>query len=279
MHTQPTDSLVAHMNADFGLDLPLGEGSGQSRDDPVEVTTSDATEAYLAEIVFVETLFNVQNVHWRYLKTKLIQPEGVQKIHQVKFEVKFVEGQNVITETRNFYFDVSGVYFDIPGRPQPKQTISAPFDSSLPKHLGWMHFQKLIDNESSTPGMGVTLNYRSPGSYMGVYIYDKQQSEMLATPTTELVEAELDEAAQNLHIVTPSLRETSRDEKNGLQVRIFADEQTRSLIGLTVLRSCFVKFRITIPDGNERFHVETAYQSMMELINALNVLSAQKVDR
>jgi len=275
MESPRKESLAASMKEDFGIDLPLGNGRGQSRCDPVEVVTKDATQAYFAEIKYVQTLFEIQKVHWRYLKTNRLTGEGNKPLHQTQFEVKFPEGANIVTETRNFYFDVSQVHFDVPGRPQKKCQVPYPFNAGMPEHLAWMHFQAITNNEAEEPGMGSTLNYQSPSSYMGVYIYDKQLGGVLANPTDELLSAEMEDAAKNVADLNPHITEISRDECEGVKLRIYRNGDSRSLLGVTVALSCFVKFRITIPEGNDRFHVETAYQSMIALLKAVKQIELQ----
>ncbi len=93
---------------DFGKNLPIAGGLGQSVEEPIRITTSDPVEAGLAQLEIARCIYGMNGWYWRATESTTI-PSSSGLFEKFSSEVKYAEGHEIITEKRNFYFDISGV--------------------------------------------------------------------------------------------------------------------------------------------------------------------------
>jgi hypothetical protein len=159
------------LKKDFGLDLNIAGGTGQSADDPIVVKSSSESEASKTEFLVLRGLGKGRGIHWRSLGTAIVS-SSPGSIIQRKIETKDARPEQVISQVENYYFRRS----EAPPSSSPPyadfiahndQTISVEF----PYELSWLHFGELVDYESRQPGMGYSLAYNAPGIKATVYVY------------------------------------------------------------------------------------------------------------
>lgn len=124
------------------------------------------------------------------------------RIEKMSCEIKFIEGDQVITETRNFYFDLSAVRLQSDEvLPNTYVSLGDRFGVSLPWQLGWFHFDRLIDNETDNPGLGMSVAYSAPEAKLMIYAYDKEQSQTIIDQPDESVLKEFNQATKDFEVV------------------------------------------------------------------------------
>lgn len=98
-----TDSAITirdQIRKDFGVDLPILDGNGQSIDDPIVIDPNykDWSEV---EYSYIKLVNQGLNRSWRIIKQTLLEHNG-RKIDQLKLKVDGDE-KNIY----NYYFDVT----------------------------------------------------------------------------------------------------------------------------------------------------------------------------
>ena len=101
-------TLREMLHKDFGIDLPIAGGWGQSADDPILLTSQDPDEAALVQLEIARRIYGVQGWYWRQIERTSAGVVGAD-IEKFSSEVKYIEGDQVVTEKRNLYFDLSSV--------------------------------------------------------------------------------------------------------------------------------------------------------------------------
>ena len=91
---------------EFKKNLPISGGIGQSLDEPIVITTSDPEDAALTQLEVARCIYGFNGRYWRLIERTAV-PTDVGRIEKMSCEIKFIEDDQVITETRNFYFDLS----------------------------------------------------------------------------------------------------------------------------------------------------------------------------
>ncbi len=93
---------------DWGTGLPISGGSGQSRENPIIVTATDADTVALSQLLTLRGLGRGRGIFWRSISRALLgeQWPGVEQ-----FTIKAVEltDTQVITQTEHYYFNVSAM--------------------------------------------------------------------------------------------------------------------------------------------------------------------------
>jgi hypothetical protein len=245
-----TSAITLHdlLLRDEGADLPIRGGFGQSRDEPIVVDHSDPELVGETQMLVLRGLSRGRGIFWRCLARNLLGDKWP-GIEQFKIETVELTASKLITQTENYYFDLSGM---IAGG--ATGTHSAPicyYDNSglcFPYEIGWLHFNDIIDNEPQAPGLGVTLRYGAPGIKGTVFVYDRQRRDIPSNINDPWVQAEFEEA---------SVAATMRSEvapwpeplPNGAYlVRYWAlgdDAQDATVLWMAVARGKLVKARLT----------------------------------
>ena len=158
------------LKRDFGLDLDIAGGSGQSREDPIHVLSSSGVDASRTEFLVLRGLCMGRGVLWRTLRVGFVPNTA---IVQRKIETKEVQETEIITQTENYYFI----------RPNAErigdQSISQYYiygdnviDLGFPYEISWLHFDGFVDyREKGRSDLGYSLEYGAPGIKATLYMY------------------------------------------------------------------------------------------------------------
>src|SRR6185437_234875 len=96
-------SLKQLLLRDWGTDLPICGGFGQSREDPVIVTATDPLNIAQTEMLVLRGLGRGRGVFWRMLERNLLGPSWP-GVEQLKIEVVQLTADQIITTSENYYF-------------------------------------------------------------------------------------------------------------------------------------------------------------------------------
>jgi len=99
-------NLRAMLKEDFGIDLPISGGTGNSRDRPVVIQYRVPNDYVAVEHTVLRCLGIGRRVKWKLLQQALIEHNG-RKLDQMKIETERTTDTQVITQIENYYFDVS----------------------------------------------------------------------------------------------------------------------------------------------------------------------------
>lgn len=169
--TLPANRIKEMLHRDFGYELDIAGGSGQSKDDPMIINASTLEQASHTELLFLRGLGRGRKVFWRLLETNLVDEAG-KILVQRKIETKEFTQDKIIVQTENYYFD------------RAKAPVSAGANIGLdiahtdvaigiafPSEIGWLHFENIVDYEGRQPGLGYSLAYNAPAFTATVYVY------------------------------------------------------------------------------------------------------------
>jgi hypothetical protein len=99
-------NLRAMLKEDFGIDLPISGGIGNSRDGPVVIHYRVPNDYVAVEHTVLRCLGTGRRVEWKLLQQTLIEHNG-RKLDQMKIETKETTDTEIITQIENYYFDVT----------------------------------------------------------------------------------------------------------------------------------------------------------------------------
>ncbi len=188
---------------DFGKDLPISGGEGQRIDDPIRLMVGDAIVAARTQFDVVKCIYEATNRYWRIVERSLLS-ELDRRTEQFKISSRFADGESIIEEVRNIYFDTSAINL-VSQKWLPTATVSvdSPIEIDLACKIGWFSFDALVDNEANHPGQGSTLFYSAPRSKMSIYIYDNGLQDIISADPNGAVAEELSNAERDLLCLNP----------------------------------------------------------------------------
>lgn len=244
---------------DFGKNLPIAGGLGQSVDEPIQIMTSDPVQAGLAQLEIARCIYGINRWYWRATESMAV-PSSTGPLEKFSSEVKYVEGDKIVTEKRNFYFDISAV--DIP-KGQQLSNVSVPLPRmaglGLPWQLGWFHFDGLIDNEIDHPGLGSSVAYSAPQAKMTIYVYDKGMGEQIEVDPDAAAKIEYLQALSDFESMNPTAQPIREHEDGGVRLKIYDSGEVLSAVLVAPFQNIFFKLRLTLEASNEPFMVECAW--------------------
>ncbi|WP_237068009.1 hypothetical protein [Microbulbifer guangxiensis] len=167
------------------------------------------------------------------------------------------------TFTRGVYFDTRSVVGN-PCMLHPLISWRGPVDIPfLPYELGWLHFDKVLDNTSCVGGFDQTILYSGFGAKASIYIYLRSdvaaEAEAGAARAAELKRASEVLMCADLKDPWPVV------EKGPFAIKFYIDGSDITTLGVAVRGRYFVKVRLTYFDDPK----------MRELMNStLNALCA-----
>lgn len=93
---------------DFGIDLPIKGGNGNSIDNPVVIEYDKGINDYVYYMhTYVSCLCKGRNlIDWKIIKQSLINHKD-RKIDQIKFTYVEYENRQKYIVTENYYFDIT----------------------------------------------------------------------------------------------------------------------------------------------------------------------------
>ena len=95
---------------DFGVDLPIKGGDSNSIDNPIIIERQSMINDYIAvEYAFLKYIGIGRGIEWKVLGQELLSHNG-RKIDKIKIETIETTENEIITQTENYYFDISECY-------------------------------------------------------------------------------------------------------------------------------------------------------------------------
>ncbi len=238
-------NLKSMLHRDFGLDLMITGGFGQSPDAPIVVTAKSYEDAALTEVLVLRGIGKGRGILWRILE-KTIQKQENSWLEKVKIETKQVTEEEVITQRENYYFTVSMPSSRYKFLPMVVDIETSMTEFSLPYEIGWLHFDKLINNEPQNPGLGQTIAYGAPGIKATVYVYDKGLSNIPKGVDSPIVRNEFKEAVIDMVKLNSELELMGlSEESDTIILQNVAQGGDQGFVAMMTHQGLFVKLRIT----------------------------------
>jgi len=98
------------LKEDFGVDLPIKGGSGNSIDNPVILIKTEGPNAYVdVEYAYLKYLGLGRSIEWKTLSQELVF-HGDRKIDKLRIETKQHTDTEIITQIEAYYFDITEVF-------------------------------------------------------------------------------------------------------------------------------------------------------------------------
>jgi hypothetical protein len=239
-------SLRDLMLRDWGYDLPIAGGRGQSRDDPIVITATNPDVAAFTQMRLLQGLGRGRGIYWRCLGRKLVGEER-HGIEQFKIETIELTPTQKITQVENYYFDLSALAHE--WRLVEGALHFQRLDLRIPCGIGWLHVDVITDNEPFAPGAGVTVSYGAPAVKATMYIYDWQRADVPEDVTHPIVRSEFERAVNDVKSVVPHIETWPDPPFDGSHLsryfKIGEDAKENSLLAITTYRRKFLKMRVT----------------------------------
>jgi hypothetical protein len=256
---------------DFGYDLNIAGGSGQSADDPIHVLSETEQDAYQTQYMVLRGIGRGRKVIWRTLEINRTSKETSQLL-QYKIETQDVSDSEIITQIENYYFLVNktistsdmGISWNKPIAHEDLEILI-----KFPRGLSWLHFGEMVDYESRTPELGYSLGYGAPGIKATIFVYPiindvsdspaylmelkKARMEIIQVHGENAIKQEWEISEEENHAVYFYIPQTEPDNISALLV--------------TELHGYFIKVRITLL--NEKFMREVAKEFHYEILNII----------
>jgi hypothetical protein len=239
---------------DFGLDLPIGSGSGSSREDPLVILTSNPDEVVLTEMLLLGCVGKVFDKLWR-VRARSIMDGRWCNLEQVKIETKQLTATQIISEAVNYYFDVSALLANKDVRPLAARGEPGYFDRSaeifFPYEVGWMHFDRAVSNEPAHQGLGQTIAYSAPQITGSIYLYSGDVDSFPDKFDPVFLASEFDAAASDILGPSPDAKTAgdcmiaSTEAGTRYLRQDFEIGPEHSVLALTVARGRYLKARVT----------------------------------
>lgn len=249
------------INSATGLELPISGGSGMAPDDPVIIETADPQAAARVQLEVVHVLSMKLGLYWNTVSKESVQ--GLfGPVEKLDYEVRRVEGEQVIGETRSMYFDLTKAV--PPGEKSPVAMIwlGERVGLSLPYELGWVHYTGMIDNEVENPGLGVSVSYAGPQLRGTLFAYDKGMERVDIRRDPAAAQEEFRAADADMARIYGDVREIRDISKPALFGKVYSVGQSISSLQLTTVQNRFLMLRLTLEPPLEQHNFACMQQSM-----------------
>ncbi len=95
------------LKKDFDVDLPIRGGNGNSIESAIIIEKQSPVNDYTGVEYYILKLIGIgRNVEWKTIQQNLMHFEG-RKIDQIKIQTKLKTKSEIITQTENYYFDIT----------------------------------------------------------------------------------------------------------------------------------------------------------------------------
>lgn len=254
--------LRAMLMRDFEKDLLISGGFGNIAADPIILTAQSAHDASWTEMEVAKCIYGQLGWHWKMLeRSKVNGPQGA--LERLSCEVRYVDDDQFVTETRSFYFDVSQVSLDqAQTTPVCGVNLGAATGMGLPYQLGWFHFDSLIDNEDNHPGLGVSVAYSAPNTKVTLYVYNKGDAAIDGVAQPEKLEEEFQSACRDFLTLNPTAEAIAENSSSNLMFRSFDVGSAYSVVTLSTAGNHFFKLRATLDPANEKYTFDCFWESV-----------------
>ena len=247
---------------DFGKDLKIAGGTGNSIDDPITLDAQSPHDASWTEMEVARCIYGSLGWHWR-----AIDRSRAGQIEKLSCEVRYAEGDEVVTEKRSFYFDVSNIGLNEQEvTPSCGLNLGAGTGMGLPYQLGWFHFDQLTNSEEAHAGMCVSVAYSAPSTKTTVYVYNKGLANIVSS-NEELLSSEFASATADILSVYPNAKQIAERRDNNLMFSAFEIETAYSIITLSAVGGHFFKVRATLDPSNEKYTFECLWESVNTILS------------
>lgn len=258
--------LSDQIQKDYNLSLPLAGGDGRSRDCPIVVTCTDPSEASFVEETIIYCLNDARQCFWRPLAKEQFT-EADRTIEVYRYEAKYVQGDQFVTEQSRLYFDITALAMTPRQTPQPYFRLAeTPF--ILPCSVGWLHFVRQVNNEGKHPGLGYTVAFTMRGAQVTLYVYNKGLSHISHAETPELFMGEFQSAVRDIHEHLKPVQENPPQFWGHAAYQSFELPGKQTALMLLTQHNHFVKVRSTV---DYRAAPEAAHL-LMESLTAVGAL-------
>jgi hypothetical protein len=247
---------------DFDIDLPISGGNGNSLAERIILETESPFSASRIEFELIKCIFDRLNYFWRIVEKTAI--DGLQsRVEKVGLEIQFAEAEQVVTERRSFYFDISRLTDEsLRSTPAGGFSLGASVGFGMPFEIGWLHFQRSFDNEAQAPGMGLTLAYGAPHIKATLYVYNKQQGLIDGFHDPKQLDDEFNIAVKDMITANPSAKLLSERSDLNLRSNSYDIEESYAVIMLTTRRNQYLKVRATISYTNDEHVFRCLWDSL-----------------
>jgi len=270
-------SLRAHLLRDFGVDLPLEGGFGE-KCSPIVVTAPDMQQAVEVQMQVLACHGKKRRVTWRLLDQQVVAPTS--RVVRTSLQTVELTATEVVTQEEGLYFSLDALptgasALDLP---LPRGFADARSGLRLPHQIGWLHYERMEDDEPEAPGLGCSAHYSVPGINASVYVYDKGRSDIPADLKSDVVLEEYRTAVRDVLTVR-------RDKGAKLVSQGFAGggtgpakfalailelhEPMMSAVMLASWNGYFVKGRVSWNASEKRRH-EIAHESIQAIMEAVH---------
>lgn len=91
---------------DFGVDLPLGGGLGNSAKDPVIIESAAGADYRQVEDDYIKYICLGRRVRWEFLQRDQLA-DGERRLEKVRIRTREITLEEIITQIENYYFDIT----------------------------------------------------------------------------------------------------------------------------------------------------------------------------
>jgi len=176
---------------DFGYELDIAGGTGQSKDDPIHVLSPLEKDVIHTESLVLRGIGKGRGILWRTLQTELV--DGTEII-QRKIETKEASETEIITQVENYYF----LRKNIPSHSESSKDIvflDEQAGIAFPYEISWLHYDGITDYSTQGKGeLGYSLAYNAPEIKATIYVYPK----VVSNTETNVLEGELEVALADI---------------------------------------------------------------------------------
>lgn len=256
---------------DFKIDLPISGGTGQSINDSIVINTPLKDVASRVEMDVIRCINLKLGRHWRLIGKQHISNTHQTQIEKVRYESKYVEDDQVITETLNMYFDVTSLELSV-DEITPNCYVSVGNDARfcMPYQLGWLNFSSSTDNEQVQRGAGLTVAYGAPGTKATIFIYNKSLDMIDPVLTPELFEDEFNAAVHDILSMNPNAETLNAVQKDSYKFQAFDIASDYSAVLIGIKDNHFLKTRVTLANTNDKYVFDCMMQSLSAVIELIN---------
>ena len=255
---------------DFGIDLPISGGFGDSINDPIIITTTNPNIAAQTKLKVIDCINIRLERYWQATTTEIFKQDG-KLIEKLKYVAKYIDGDNINSDTLNYYFDITKVEDEFPENPiRFGFPVSDSIDVLLPYQFGWLHYIDRIDNEIEHPGLGYSFAYNAPFTKATIYIYNLEHQRIDYVETPSLFEAHLDDISNQIMQSNPQTSFFNEFKYNNYVYRAYLIGGQHSAVLLGVIDNHFCKVRITTMHPDEKYEFECMMESIGYLSSIFN---------
>jgi hypothetical protein len=164
MKPNTAHSMKELLLRDFGVDLPISGGNGNSIENAVQILEMDSYSLASIELTYLQCLGQGRRIKWTLIGHELLrESHGV--FEKLKIETVEETASEIITQIENYYFDITTCQHE--QLPLPASI----YNLSIPTVISGYLLKFVENNEFNQAGLGYSLYYGSPGWKATVYIY------------------------------------------------------------------------------------------------------------